>query len=342
MDWYIFAGELAHMQCSPAGPLMDIELVSGELEEIHLPHFLCLGGCEASVCDAVRVLHGRDSGVCVEVCELMQHHARLLQPSLSPLGVLYYVTSLLFPVRVHAKVLVYQCSASPLEFRSYLLPEDAHLKEKVERDEEKLGGNWKARSHPPSPLQIHDLYSLDTDCASDIYPEQLMLRYSRDTPNFFQVTLPDPAPASFHMQLFSSASSRGQPDSREQPVWRAGFQTATQDRETRSRDLPESHPQQPSRPPVQVGRQMAAAFVDERRPKLISRVTGVMPIADQLLSQHVIGQETYANIQAAATSQGKMRTLYEGLHSAGDQGKLAFYRILQAQQPLLVEDLWTA
>ena len=44
--------------------------MSGDLEEIHLPHFLCLGRCEASVRDAVRVLCGRDSGVCVEVCEL--------------------------------------------------------------------------------------------------------------------------------------------------------------------------------------------------------------------------------------------------------------------------------
>ncbi|KAL2096286.1 hypothetical protein ACEWY4_008434 [Coilia grayii] len=335
MDWYVFAEELAHMQCSPAGPLMDIELVSGELEEIQLPHFLCLGGCEASVCDAVRVLHGRDSGVCVEVCELMQHHAKLLQPSLSPLGLLYYVTSLLFPVRVHAKVLVYQCTASPLEFRSYLLPEDARLKQEVQRDEEKLGGVWKASSHPPSPLQIHDFYSLDTDCASDIYPEQLMLRYSSDTPNFFKVKLPHAACGSFHMQLYSAAASRGQPDSRGQPVWREEFQSGL-DRQT------EGHPQQPSRTPVQVGRQMAAAFVDERRPELIGRVTEVMPIAEQLLSQRVFGQETYANIHAAATSQEKMRALYEGLRSAGDQGKLAFYRILQAQQPLLVEDLWTA
>ena len=77
-DWHVYAEELAHMQSRPAGPLMDISLMSGELEEIHLPHFLCLGGCEASVRDAVRILHGRDSGVCVEVCELTRHHARIL------------------------------------------------------------------------------------------------------------------------------------------------------------------------------------------------------------------------------------------------------------------------
>ena len=98
---------------------------------------------------------------------------------------------------------------------------------------------------------------------------------------------------------------------------------------------------QPSRSPGQVDSQEAAAFVDEKRAELISRVTEVMPIADELLSQGVIVRETYSNIQAAPTSEDKMRVIYEGLHSAGAQGKLAFYRILQAQQRLLVEDLWT-
>ncbi|XP_048121110.1 NACHT, LRR and PYD domains-containing protein 12-like isoform X2 [Alosa alosa] len=207
MDWHAFAEELAHMQSRPAGPLMDIMLMSGELEEIHLPHFLCLGGCEAPVRDAVRVLHGRDSGVCVEECELTRHHARLLHPNLSPLGVIYNLfKSLLSPMRVHSEVLVYQSSTMPV-FRTYLLPEDAHLKQLVERDEEKLGGVWRSKPQPVRALQMDGFYSLRTDSSSEIYPEELMLRYSATTPNFFEVY---EAAASFHMELFSSADSRGQ------------------------------------------------------------------------------------------------------------------------------------
>ncbi|XP_042564717.1 NACHT, LRR and PYD domains-containing protein 1 homolog [Clupea harengus] len=369
------------MQSRPAGPLMDISLMSGELEEIHLPHFLCLGGCEASVRDAVRVLHGRDSGVCVEVCELTRRHARLAHPSFSPLGVVYYLKSLLFPMTVHSKVLVYQSSRSPLVFHAYLLPEDARLKELVERDEEKLGGVWRANPQPVRPLQMDGFYSLRTDyCPSKIYPEELMLRYSKTTPNFFKVKLSHDA--SFHMVLFSSADSRGQ------SVWTAEFQSGDDGdarplpgSRGRTRGAPTegqnssqtvapsvSHNQvqrdvnitthihvqpspavntdrdylQPSRSPGQDGIQEAAGFVDEKRAELISRVTEVMPIADELLDQRVIVRETYSNIQAAPTSEDKMRVLYEGLHSAGAQGKLAFYRILQAQQRLLVEDLWTA
>ncbi|KAG5263100.1 hypothetical protein AALO_G00282580 [Alosa alosa] len=112
MDWHVFAEELAHMQSRPAGPLMDIRVMSGELEEIHLPHFLCLGGFEASVGDAVRVLHGRESGVCVEVCELTRHHARLLHPSFSLLGLVYYLKDL-FSSKVHCELLLFcTCTAS--------------------------------------------------------------------------------------------------------------------------------------------------------------------------------------------------------------------------------------
>ena len=120
---------------------------------------------------------------------------------------------------VHSKVLVYQSSRSPLVFHAYLLPEDARLKELVERDEEKLGGVWRANPQPVRPLQIDGFYSLTTDdCPSKILPAELMLRYSKTTPNFFKVKLPEAA-ASFHMVLFSSADSRGQ------SVWTAELQS---------------------------------------------------------------------------------------------------------------------
>ncbi|XP_063060695.1 uncharacterized protein LOC134453876 [Engraulis encrasicolus] len=93
------------------------------------------------------------------------------------------------------------------------------------------------------------------------------------------------------------------------------------------------------RPFGEVNSQMEAALVEEWRPELIQRVTAVMPIADQLLSQRFIGQETYAKIQAAATSQDKMRLLFDALRSAEARGKLALYTILQAEEPHLMKDL---
>ncbi|XP_063077267.1 NACHT, LRR and PYD domains-containing protein 3-like isoform X2 [Engraulis encrasicolus] len=338
MDWQIFAGELVHMQYSPAGPLMDIKLMSGKLEEIHLPHFLCLEGCQSALTDGVKVLHEQDGAVYLEPCELTRHHARLLQPSLSPRGLLYNFTSWLFG-KVHANVLVYQCSESHLVFRCYLLPDDAHQKQKVDCEEQRCGGVKKLYPNPNDSLRINECYSLCADQSTDVVPkinpDKLELMY-RETPNFFQVKFPDPAPASIQLQLFSSAS-RGQ-----QAVWSADLQTGAQGRQTRSRGLTEDGPSQSSRVPGQVGSLIAAAFVDGNIAEIVGRVAEVMPIADQLFSQGIIGQETYGNIQAAITNQDKMRKLYDGLRSPGAQGKLALYRALWARERHLVEELWTA
>ncbi|XP_063077104.1 protein NLRC3-like [Engraulis encrasicolus] len=339
MDWQIFAAELVNMQCSPAGPLMDIKLLSGNLEDIHLPHFLCLGGSQSALKDAVKVLHKQDSGVFLEKFELSCFHARLVNPSFSPFGNVFSdITSWLFAhPKVHTYVMVYQSITSPQDFRCYLLPEDPSLNEKVEEQEKKFRGVPKICPHPPDCLQMNDFYSLSADCVPMINPIKLKLRNSSGNPNFFQVELPDPAPSSFHLQLFHSAASRGD------PVWRAKFKTALeQSTEARNRDRTEGEPSQPSRVPGQVGSQMAAAFVDSNMAQIIERVAEVKSIADHLLSQDIIGQETYANIQAETTSQDKMRKLYDGLRAPGDEGKLAFYRMLLAKERLLVEELWTA
>eukprot|EP00063_Salmo_salar_P010922 XP_013985757.1 PREDICTED: protein NLRC3-like [Salmo salar] len=70
---------------------------------------------------------------------------------------------------------------------------------------------------------------------------------------------------------------------------------------------------------------------------LIQRVTKVMPISDQLLQLGMIHDEAYSNIHAAQTSQEKMRVLYKTLNTA--KVKSAFYRILQENDPNLIQEL---
>ncbi|XP_063048471.1 NACHT, LRR and PYD domains-containing protein 1 homolog [Engraulis encrasicolus] len=339
MDWHVFAKELAHMQCSPAGPLMDIKLTSGELEEIHLPHFLCLRANEATVHNAVSVLHGHDSGVCMEVCELTRHHTRLLQPSLSLLGVVWRrVSEYLFSPHVHCELLLFCTSAAPsLTLHVYLVPKDsAHIQ--AIHQKERPRGVWIDKPGTVAPLQLDASVRMSTLCQSEILPKEMKL-WPLSTSNYSEVYIEDPV-ASFDADFKLVVIS---PPENGEPIWeakirRVDYQQCPQQQPSRT----PVDPQQPSRIPGQVSSWMAAAFLDKTRPELIQRVTEVMPIADQLFSQRVIGQETYANIQAAATSQDKMRLLFEGLRSAGPQGKLAFYRILQEQQRNLVAELWTA
>lgn len=193
-DWHLLAGELPDMQYRPAGPSMDIKLISGELQEIHLPHFLCLGGSQSFLKDAVMVLHKQDSGVCLEKCELSRFHARLVNPSFSILGLFYSLISFLLPgkeVKIHADVQVYLSSTVPFTFRTYLLPADAYLRMllKEQEMEEGFGGTMLAKGRPENPLQMKEFYVLKTDCDASICPGELSLRYSDIVPNFTEVHL---------------------------------------------------------------------------------------------------------------------------------------------------------
>ncbi|XP_062381782.1 NACHT, LRR and PYD domains-containing protein 3-like isoform X2 [Sardina pilchardus] len=206
-DWHVFAEELAHMQFRPAGPLMDIRVKSGELEEIHLPHFLCLGGSEASVCDAVRVLHGRESGVCVEVCELTRHHARLVHPSFSLFGVVYYLRDLISP-KVHCELLLFCTCTAPLVLHTYLVPNDpAHI-QAIHQKEEKRGV-WVDKPCVLGSLREMDTFCVRTSCPSEIQPEKMNL-WPLSTGNFCEVYMEQPE-EEFDMEVFSS----------QQPIWRS-------------------------------------------------------------------------------------------------------------------------
>ncbi|XP_062382002.1 NACHT, LRR and PYD domains-containing protein 12-like [Sardina pilchardus] len=229
MDWHLLADELPHMQYRPAGPSMDIKLMSGELEEIHLPHFLCLGGSQSSLKDAVEVLHKQDSGVLIEKCELSRFHARLVNPSFSPIGLFYSFLYRLItgkkPVEVHADVLVYQSSRVPCIFRTYLLPVDTHLTELVEKQEKSEGfrGCRLPKPRPVRPLQMNGFYALHTgclktdcsktDCNSKICPGGLDLADRNCVPNFFEVHMRETV--DFKMELLSSVDK--------QQVWEAGI-----------------------------------------------------------------------------------------------------------------------
>lgn len=80
-----------------------------------------------------------------------------------------------------------------------------------------------------------------------------------------------------------------------------------------------------------------ADWVDSNRSKLIQSVTLVMPIADEMRQQKMIHKETYNKIDAATTSQDKMREFYNALTT--QEVKSAFFRSLQEIQPETCESM---
>ncbi|XP_064787307.1 sterile alpha motif domain-containing protein 9-like [Oncorhynchus masou masou] len=90
------------------GPLLDVTILAGELEEVHLPHFACFGD-DPSFKEKVRVLHVEDCGASVkQVDEVTRFHVKILHPTFSPKGVLVRSG---FPLKVHCDLLLYQAKA---------------------------------------------------------------------------------------------------------------------------------------------------------------------------------------------------------------------------------------
>ncbi|KAL2095823.1 hypothetical protein ACEWY4_007971 [Coilia grayii] len=186
-DWYVFAEELAHMQSSPADGHQ----------------------AQASVYDAVRVLHGRDSGVCVEECELTRHHARIVHPSLSLLGLVWRALHLFSP-KVHCELLLFCTRTAPLNLHVYLVPTDpAHIQ--AIHQKETLQG---VRIHIPGtvgPLQWEASVCVRTSCQSEIQPKKMNLR-PLSISNYCEVYMEHPEDG-FDMEVSSPQHA--------EPIWQA-------------------------------------------------------------------------------------------------------------------------
>ncbi|KPP58263.1 hypothetical protein Z043_123926 [Scleropages formosus] len=84
--------------------------------------------------------------------------------------------------------------------------------------------------------------------------------------------------------------------------------------------------------------EQAANFVDKHRATLIERVTLMDPILDKLST--LVHPEACAKVRAAATSQEKMRLLYDiTFRSGGTEVKSRFFEILKDIHPHLVQEL---
>ncbi|KAI9532115.1 hypothetical protein NQZ68_034320, partial [Dissostichus eleginoides] len=76
------------MKYMPAGPLIDIKVISGKLFEVYLPHWICIDDIP-KILQKFAVLHIDDCGDVVEkVSEVTSSHVKLSEPVFSPRAVL--------------------------------------------------------------------------------------------------------------------------------------------------------------------------------------------------------------------------------------------------------------
>ncbi|KAJ8367264.1 hypothetical protein AAFF_G00323580 [Aldrovandia affinis] len=191
-SWEDHKSLLQHsLHFTEGGPLLDITVTAGQLKEIHLPHFICLGP-DPLLCDKVKVFHVKESGASLEdVYEVTRFHVRILRPAFSLMGVAW-ISGLFQRISVHSCLLVFHShDKEHLTLNVYLIPSDQGNIKAVEEHETKYGS--VRINKPPrinTSLTLHGAYNLISDDAT-INPKTLLLQGNQPL-NFSEVFVEQP------------------------------------------------------------------------------------------------------------------------------------------------------
>ncbi|XP_026071814.1 NACHT, LRR and PYD domains-containing protein 1b allele 5-like [Carassius auratus] len=361
VDWKSLSKDVLK-NYKPCGPLMDITVTSGSLEEVQLPHFVSVDS-ESSSDDVVKALHVKDDGtVSLERCELSGFHAKLVNPTFSFLAIVVEVQQFL-TMKFHCETLIYRNRTSPLNLHVYLILKDKKLKKKVE---EKEKHNMEIlKPTPDEALKIDESFTLKASSGCKIKPSSLKLTPNKT--NFFDLHIQDPnEPIEISMMTKDG-----------QNVWEVYLESdefnidssASQWRQGSSSTISKSSfimqwmrrlieamgqsaiarleaPHMPSTSEMKklrINRKdqergaglKGAEFVEKHRTELIRKVSLVAPIADDM--KDLIGDEKYQIIFNSVTPQDRMRKLLEFITTTKLREKL--YQSLLKHERFLVDEL---
>uniref|UniRef100_A0A087YA91 Si:ch73-252p3.1 n=1 Tax=Poecilia formosa TaxID=48698 RepID=A0A087YA91_POEFO len=199
-SWEEHYERITLMDYLPAGPVLDISILAGTMEEVYLPHWI---GTESTSPDMFAVLHVDACGDSIEkVSDVTSSYVKLLQPTFSPKAPIF-LKKLGISVKVRSDVLIFKTIKEYLTLHVYLVPHC--LKKKV--CEEESGHSSKIISKPgkQESLETLDSFNLTTDADNaEIEPETLCLAY--DTGTYFEVCIRN-ADSDFNLTLTAENKS---------------------------------------------------------------------------------------------------------------------------------------
>ncbi|XDV16687.1 hypothetical protein PO909_016289 [Leuciscus waleckii] len=304
VDGLFLNAELERLQCNRIAPVTDVTVISGKLEEVHLPHYACLGESDPSLKDAVEVLKVKDEGITTEPVQLTRFHAKIVQPSFS---IITLIISWIMRVEEHCDLLLYMYSKDPLILHLYLFPFDDRAKEKVEKKEKSSYSILYPT--PDRPFRMNMPHTLDVPGAF-IRPIEGITFTRKTPPNFFKVKT--------CLENDLQITLIREEDKEE--VW-----TTTIEKDELihpKRDEPRLNSEADK-----------ARYFDEHWPDLIQGVTNVQIIADKLLQQELIHKELYSKfIKEHLTSQESMRQICDIIRKHRDPVKAEFISVLQKEK----------
>ncbi|CAK6980196.1 sterile alpha motif domain-containing protein 9-like [Scomber scombrus] len=194
-SWEEHRQKLNLVHCKPGGPLMDITVIDGELDEVYLPHWICIDGFP-QVSDKFAVLHKGQSGnlMCrLIVSDLASSHVRLFQPSFPTNGVLVTYG---FPVKAHCNVLIYRTNQKQLTLHIYVILWDPQRRQEVEQMEKARKSKMIQKPNPQKSLDTEASFILTTDAdAAEISlvhgPPKFFKVFIKNANSDFKLTLGD-------------------------------------------------------------------------------------------------------------------------------------------------------
>ncbi|KAF4117705.1 hypothetical protein G5714_002258 [Onychostoma macrolepis] len=324
VDGRFLREELERLQCERIGPVIDVTVISGKLEEAHLPHYACLAESDPSLTEAVKVVSVKDEGMSLESVELTRFHAKILQPSFSP------ATSVLIKlgiaVKVHCDLLIFMTHKNPIILHVYFFPIDSVFEEKIKTEEK--SSHQINLSRPETPLQMKKQHSLEVPGAS-VQPKAIKLR-GDIKPNFFEVI--HPVVDDINMTLSRVDDQKS--------VWTAtickvlfGFMLVNS--ESNLFQTGQKHKAQ------QVAVNFdKVQFFNRKWCDLIKIIENVNTIADKLLQKQIIHEELYSEIiHPTSTSEASMRKICSTVRKGSDTVKETFISILLEEHPNLLNHL---
>ncbi|XP_029603931.1 NACHT, LRR and PYD domains-containing protein 3-like [Salmo trutta] len=190
-NWEPYSQRLKDMQYTQGGPLLDITMELGELEEVHLPHCVCLG-TNPSLRNEMKILHVEEHGVSLEeVHEVTRFHAKILHPKFSVISLILRLLS--WNVDVHCELMLYLTvmkEINKLIPHLYLFPSNPGQILSVEQQESKFQGSKRfPNTRPEQSFKLNSSFRLNIPCSTSITPPRIHLINRDTTPSFFKVVM---------------------------------------------------------------------------------------------------------------------------------------------------------
>ncbi|XP_019209166.1 NACHT, LRR and PYD domains-containing protein 1b allele 2-like [Oreochromis niloticus] len=310
-SWERFMKKLVCMEYIPAGPLMDIKVTDGNIEEVSLPHWIYIGK-NAALSDLFRVLHVDSCGEFLEqVSEVTSSHVKLKNPNFSPRGAMF-LKKLGISVKIFADVLIYMRVRTGLTLHVYLVPCDPSLQQGVEKEEKSDGFRKIRKPSPTKPLQLDSNFYLSTDSdTAEICPDKRQLTLEWSNNNFFEVVIRNYTSDFRNLTLKLECEKKKRKE--KATSWTCTI--GTDDYQNQS-----SHQEE------------GKHFVDRHRTALINNVSETKAILDNLLQKDLISYECYNAASGLNTTQDQMRKIFQSVTT--NVGKEALYKILKEMKSL--------